>query len=123
MRASPPCLDVDEYSGYRWFASLAQRLEAVECAPLGKPRSGRLIDARADDIPVFDTGEFTFNFAQLFRTDRFSSADRVGHANQATSALTSRLLSSGNGEEIHRASVDQIVFFRDRETEFPSLRP
>ena len=72
-----PYLDVDEYSGYRWFASLAQRLKAVEGAPLGKPRSRRLIDARADDIPVFDTGEFTFNFAQLFRTDRFSSAARV----------------------------------------------
>ena len=38
--------DVDEYSGYRWFASLDQRLEAVECAPLGKPCSGRLIDAQ-----------------------------------------------------------------------------
>ena len=42
------------------------------------------------------------------------------HADSHTSALTSRLLSSGNGEEILRASVGQIVFFRDRETEFPS---
>ena len=73
-----------------------------------------------DDIPVFDTGEFTFSFAQLFRTDRFSGADRVGDANQLTLALTSRLLSDGSGEEILRGSVGQIFFFRDREIRLSS---
>ena len=68
-----------------------------------------------DDLPVFDTGEFTFSFSQLFRTDRFSGADRVGDANQLTLALTSRLLSDGSGEEILRGSVGQIFFLRDRE--------
>ena len=76
-----------------------------------------------DDIPVFDTGEFHFNFAQLFRTDRFSSADRTGDANQVTLALTSRLLSSGNGEEILRASIGQIFFFRDREIRLNNTTP
>ena len=76
-----------------------------------------------DDIPVFDTGEFTFSFAQLFRTDRFSGTDRVGDANQVTFALTSRLLSDKSGEEILRASVGQTFFFRDREINLTSTDP
>ena len=73
-----------------------------------------------DDLPIFDTGEFTFSFAQLFRTDRFSGVDRVGDANQLTLALTSRLLSDGSGEEILRGSVGQVFFFRDREIRLSS---
>ena len=38
--------NVDDYAGYRWFASLDQRLEAVECPPLGNSGSNRLIDAQ-----------------------------------------------------------------------------
>ena len=70
-----------------------------------------------DDIPVFDTGEYTFSFAQLFREDRFSGSDRIGDANQVALALTSRLLSQGSGEELLRASIGQIYFFRDRDVQ------
>ena len=38
--------NIDDYSGYRWFASLDHRLEAVECATLGNLGSNRLIDAQ-----------------------------------------------------------------------------
>ncbi|MEM7404969.1 MAG: LPS assembly protein LptD [Pseudomonadota bacterium] len=72
-----------------------------------------------NNIPVFDTGEFTFNFAQLFRDDRFSSADRVGDANQVSLSLTSRLLSQDGGQELFRASVGQIRYFRDRSVTLP----
>ena len=34
-----------------------------------------------EDIPVFDTSEYTFNYASLFRDNRFSGADRVGDEN------------------------------------------
>ncbi|WP_265499060.1 LPS-assembly protein LptD, partial [Providencia rustigianii] len=34
------------------------------------------------DIPVFDTGEYTFNYASLFRVNRFSGSDRVGDENK-----------------------------------------
>ncbi len=67
-----------------------------------------------DDLPVFDTGRYTFSFAQLFREDRFSGADRIGDANQLTVALTSRLLAPKTGEEVLRASVGQIFYLRDR---------
>lgn len=38
--------DPDDYRDYRWFASLDQRLEAVECPPLGENSSNRSIDAQ-----------------------------------------------------------------------------
>ena len=66
------------------------------------------------DLPIFDTGEFTFNFAQLFREDRFSGADRMSDANQLTLALTNRLVQPTTGREILRASIGQIVYFRHR---------
>lgn len=73
------------------------------------------------DLPVFDTGQYTFSFAQLFREGRFSGADRVGDANQLTVALTTRLLSSGSGVELLRASIGQILFFRDRRVQFEGI--
>ncbi|MDX1514791.1 MAG: LPS assembly protein LptD, partial [Gammaproteobacteria bacterium] len=72
-----------------------------------------------DDQPVFDTAEYTFSFAQLFRDDRFAGADRVGDANQLSLALTSRFLETG-GNELFRASVGQIRYFRDRKVTLPA---
>ena len=72
-----------------------------------------------DDLPDFDTGERTFSFAQLFRENRFSGADRVGDANQLTLAVSSRLLTT-TGEEWLRGSIGQIYYFRDRDVQ---LRP
>ena len=36
----------NDYEDYRWFASLEQRLEAMECKPLGSENANRLIDAQ-----------------------------------------------------------------------------
>lgn len=66
------------------------------------------------DLPLFDTGAYDFSFAQLFRTNRFSGADRQGDANQVTLALTSRLLDSQSGAELVRAGIGQIHYFTDR---------
>jgi LPS-assembly protein len=73
------------------------------------------------NIPVFDTGQFTFNFAQLFREDRFSGADRVGDANQVSLSLTTRLLSQDGGRELARASIGQIRYLRDRRVTLPNV--
>ncbi len=73
-----------------------------------------------DNLPIFDTGEYSFNFSQLFRDDRFSGADRIGDANQLTVALTSRVLSGSGGEELLRASIGQIRYFRDRKITLPA---
>ena len=45
-----------------------------------------------DDLPVFDTGEFTFGFSQLFNFNRFTGADRQGDANQLSLAVTTEKL-------------------------------
>lgn len=73
------------------------------------------------DIPDFDTGEYTFSFAQLFRNNRFSGADRIADANQATLALTSRWIDRRDGHELVRASLGQIRYFRDRRVNLPGV--
>ncbi|HIA07724.1 MAG TPA: LPS assembly protein LptD [Chromatiaceae bacterium] len=72
------------------------------------------------DIPVFDTNEPALSSAQMFRENRFTGYDRVGDANQITLALTSRFLDTQSGDEWVRASIGEIVYFRDREVTLPS---
>lgn len=76
-----------------------------------------------DDLPVFDTSRLDFGFAQLFRDNRFSGADRQSAANQLTAALTSRLLHADSGRERLRASIGQIYYFRDRDVTLPGQAP
>nr|VFJ53859.1 MAG: LPS-assembly protein [Candidatus Kentron sp. DK] len=70
-------------------------------------------------LPIFDTGEYTFNFDKIFRENRFSGADRQGDADQVTLALTTRLLSQETAEELLRASIGQIRYLRDRKVYLP----
>lgn len=76
-------------------------------------------DEDQDEIPIFDTGEYDFNFNQLFRTNRFNGADRLNDANQLTAALTTRFIESETGRERLRASIGQIFYFKDREVTLP----
>ncbi len=62
-------------------------------------------------LPVYDTAEADFNFAQLFSDNRFVGNDRVGDANQLTLALTSRLLEPATAAERMRFAVGQRFFF------------
>ncbi len=72
-----------------------------------------------DDIPLFDTQELTFGFGQLFRTNRFSGADRQIDANQLTLALSSAVLDDRDGRELMRASIGQIRYFDDQDVQLP----
>ncbi len=71
------------------------------------------------DLPVFDTALYNLSFASIFREDRFSNRDRMGDANQATVAVTSRLIGKDSGVELGHISVGQIYYFRDREVVLP----
>ena len=62
-------------------------------------------------IPIFDTQDYTFSYEQLFRTNRFTGADRQGDANQLTGAITTRLLDADDGREWLSASIGQIRYF------------
>jgi LPS-assembly protein len=67
-----------------------------------------------DDLPDFDSGEFTFGFSQLFNTNRFAGADRQGDANQLSVALTTRTFRGENGRESWSLSVGQIFYFESQ---------
>jgi LPS-assembly protein len=75
------------------------------------------------DIPLFDSTEIDRSFSWLFLENRFTGADRLGDANQLTTALTSRLLSAADGRERFRASVGQVHYFRDREVTLTNADP
>ena len=58
-------------------------------------------------LPVFDSAQTPFSFAQIFTENRFVGNDRVGDANQLTLALTSRYLDPKNGLEHLRLMVGE----------------
>ncbi|MFO1351191.1 MAG: LPS assembly protein LptD [Gammaproteobacteria bacterium] len=64
-----------------------------------------------DAIPVFDSTEISRNFSWLFLENRFTGADRLGDANQISTALTTRFLGAQDGSERLRASVGQVHYF------------
>ncbi|MGB5104352.1 MAG: LPS-assembly protein LptD [Steroidobacteraceae bacterium] len=72
-----------------------------------------------DDIPVFDTGLPDLNMVQLFRTNRYVGADRVGDANQLAVGVTSRLLDARGGRQFLSATLGQAFYFEDPRVRLP----
>ena len=62
--------------------------------------------------PNFDSAEADFNYAQVFRENRFVGHDRVGDASTVTTALMSRYLEI-EGQERLRVAVAQRFSFAD----------
>lgn len=73
-----------------------------------------------DTLPVFDTALPDFSFYSLFRENRFIGGDRVGDANQATLAVTSRVLNEASGVERLRLSLGEVFYFSDRQVNLPA---
>ncbi len=67
---------------------------------------------------VFDSSLPLFGFDRLFRENRFNGADRVGDANQLSTALSTRFLDA-QGRELLSASLGRIFYFQDREVTLP----
>lgn len=61
-------------------------------------------------LPDFDTGDFTFGYAQLFATNRFTGADRQTDANQLTIAASTRSLDGATGRETWSLNFGQILY-------------
>ena len=74
-------------------------------------------------FPVFDTGIADFNFAQIFAENTFSGGDRIADANQATLAVSSRLISPNTGAELARVAVGQRWYFSDQSVLLPGQTP
>lgn len=66
-----------------------------------------------DLLPNFDSAQAPFNFAQIFTENRFFGSDRVGDANMATLALTSRVIDDEGGTERLRVTLGQRYSFEE----------
>jgi LPS-assembly protein len=72
-----------------------------------------------DQLPLFDTALPDLNLVELFRTNRFVGVDRIGDANQVSSALTSRLLETGSGQQFLSATLGQTYYFQPPRVQIP----
>ena len=75
-----------------------------------------------DSLPIFDAGVPDFSFYNLFRENRFIGADRLGDADQATLAISSRFLHADTGIEQIRLSLGQTFYFQDPQVVLPASR-
>ena len=66
-----------------------------------------------DSLPLFDTSESEFRFAQLFDVNRFNGIDRIGDADKISLGLSSRILHKRTGIEALRISVGKSYHLRD----------
>jgi len=62
-------------------------------------------------LPIFDSAQAPFNFGQMFTENRFFGSDRVGDANMATLALTSRIIDDEGGTERLRVMLGERFSF------------
>ncbi len=76
-----------------------------------------------DNLPNFDTGIPDFSFYNLFRENRFVGADRLGDADQATVAVSTRFLNARNGIEQVRFSLGQTFYFQNPQLVLPTSKP
>ena len=65
-------------------------------------------------LPNFDSAPADFNFAQIFTENRFVGQDRIGDANQVTTALVSRYLENDGSERLKLAVGQRFYFNHQR---------
>lgn len=116
---SAPIVSVDGGMVFeRLWGSRKQRLNTIE------PRFMYLYVPyrNQDDLPVFDTERADLNLVQLFRTNRYVGADRLGDANQLAIGLTTRWLDADSGEQFIAATVGQAYYFDRPRVTLPGER-
>jgi LPS-assembly protein len=74
-------------------------------------------------LPVFDSSELDFSYAQLFRFNRFTGADRMSDANQLTIGVSSRFIDEASGSERASVSIGQVRYFDPPVVELPGVQP
>jgi LPS-assembly protein len=99
----------------RGVGSRGQRMQTLE------PRAQFLyVPYRDQDaLPVFDTALPDLNMVELFRTNRYVGADRVGDANQLSLGVTTRLLNANGGRQFLSATLGQAIYFEDPRVHLP----
>ncbi len=74
-------------------------------------------------LPVYDSGQNSFNFATVFTENAFAGNDRISDANLLTLGVTSRLLDPASGAELVRFGVAQRLRFEDQLVTLPGGAP
>ena len=133
---SNPQLPASEASNFRRsmpIASLDTGLVFERFAPFGQENWRQTLEPRLfllsapfrdqSEFPVFDTSELDFSFPQLFRNNRFSGADRQADAEQATLAISTRILDESQAQERLRLSLGQIRYFQPSRVTLPGTAP
>lgn len=70
-------------------------------------------------LPVFDTAVPDLDPVELFRTNRYVGADRVGDANQVSAGITTRLLNAEDGRQYLTATFGQEIYFTNPRVTLP----
>jgi LPS-assembly protein len=73
-------------------------------------------------LPNFDSALADFNFSQLFSENVFVGGDRIGQANQVTTALVGRVYDASGTERL-RAAVGQRFYFSQQNVVLPGGVP
>ncbi len=76
-----------------------------------------------DNLPVFDSAVPDLNLVELFRTNRYVGADRMGDANQVSVGVTSRLLDARDGRQFISATLGQTYYFDTPRVTLPGETP
>jgi LPS-assembly protein len=74
-------------------------------------------------LPVFDTAVPDLDPVELFRTNRYVGADRVGDANQVSAGVTTRLLNALDGRQYLTATFGQELYFTSPRVTLPGELP
>jgi len=74
-------------------------------------------------LPVFDTAVPDLDPVELFRTNRYVGADRVGDANQVSAGVTTRLLNALDGRQYLTATFGQEYYFTNPRVTLPGELP
>src|SRR5512139_3888937 len=74
-------------------------------------------------IPVFDTAQLDFSYAQMFTENQFIGGDRVNDANQLTLAVTSRFIEASSGLERLQFTLGQRYYFSTQQVTLPGIEP
>lgn len=73
------------------------------------------------NLPVFDTAQYDFQYNALFRENSFSGTDRIQNANQISTAISSRLIDDKSGLERLKLDIGEIIYFQNRQVTAPVL--
>ena len=76
-----------------------------------------------DAIPVFDTAQLDFSYAQMFTENHFIGGDRINDANQLTLAVTSRFIEAESGLERLQVTLGQRYYFSAQQVTLPGVAP